>query len=435
MRPSLRLVSITIVLAIMALINAQIPSLWPEYLGILGLLLIFSCIDALRLYRLPSPEIERTMPAQMALGQATVISYRIRHRSTFATSCFIYDGYPSNWLRQEEPLIAALKPKCSSKLEQKVTPNQRGLIHLRPCQSLVVSPLGLWHKCFTHDLPATTKVLPDFSKILGADLLSLEHWLRLIGIKKSHYAGSSQSFHQLRDFQQGDDLRHIDWKASSKHQKWISKSYEAEHDQQLVFLLDCGRQMRLSDDRLTHFDYALNAMMLLSYAALRHHDAVGLATFAHPKAQFLAAKKNQKQLHHLLEMVYDIEPSQQTPDYALAVQTILQHQKRHSLIVVITHMDQNKDPDLMTQLNLLRQKHTVLIANLQQQQQIQALNAKLNTSQAANAYAGAQMYQQLQSELQQSMFAAKISYTHVLPQELSAALINHYLKFKQHGSW
>jgi uncharacterized protein (DUF58 family) len=43
--------------------------------------------------------------------------------------------------------------------------------------------------------------------------------------------------------------------------------------------MDCGRHMRNHDDLLSHFDHALNALLLLSYVALRQGDAVGLLSF------------------------------------------------------------------------------------------------------------------------------------------------------------
>ncbi len=443
MRPSKTLLIVFFTLALCTLL-AQMTTQWNFPLAeevlltskiILVAFFITTIIDAWHCKKISKPTISRQLPKQAAVGQSISVEYQVKHHLSFASNITIYDGYPIGWLREYEPLPLQLAPQKISSTLQSLTPNRRGIAQFTTCQSLVTSPWKLWQQSFRHDFDDQIKVLPDFTKILGADLLSLNQWLQLIGIKRSARHGSSMNFHQLREFQQGDDIRHIDWKASSKHQNLISKTFEAEHDQQLIFLLDCGREMRISDDELTHFDHALNAIMLLSYTAIRHQDAVGLMTFSHPNPRFVPAKKNQNQLNQLLEMVYDIEPSQQAPDYALAVNNLLKHQPRRSLVIVITHITENNDPDMMSQIKLLSRHHTVLLVNLQQQQQHASLSTEIESLTDAYLYTGAQMYQHSQSNLTQDMQTQKIAYANVLPKELSTTLINHYLSIKQNGTW
>ena len=76
-------------------------------------------------------------------------------------------------------------------------------------------------------------------------------------------------FHQLRDYRQDDAPKQIDWKASARVGRLISRDYQDERDQQIVFLLDCSARMRARDGDLSHFDHTLNALLLLAYVALR----------------------------------------------------------------------------------------------------------------------------------------------------------------------
>lgn len=443
MRPSQSFITLIFTLAIVALLAGVGQSFkLPEATILLKIcqaslliLAVVALIDAMRARTYRPIHIERQMPNQASVGLPFEIHYTIKHRLKSPATVLVFDGFPIDWQREHEPLQIKLSPKHTSQMTQTVTPNQRGMTHFQGCQSLISSPWHLWEKHFDHDLDGNIKIMPDFSKIIGADLLSLNKWLQMIGVKRSYRLGASLNFHQLRDFQQSDDIRHIDWKASSRHQRLICRTFEAEHDQQLIFLLDCGRSMRIVDNELTHFDYTLNAVMLLSYAALRHQDAVGLMTMAHESPRFLPAKKNSRQINQILETVYDIDPSQQVPDYAKAVDRILKQQHRRSLVVVITHIEQNNDPDLLLQLSLLNKHHSVVVANLQQHQQQQALNVDIQHTDDANLYMGAQMYQFSQQKLIEDMQKHKLAYLNVLPQELNAALINHYLNLKQHGSW
>src|SRR5580693_6491696 len=99
------------------------------------------------------------------------------------------------------------------------------------------------------------------------------HGLRAIGIKTYQQRGEGTDFKQLSEYRVGNSVRHIDWRATLRLGKPIVREFQDERDQCVILLVDCGRRMR-ADDRLgaigtTHFDQVLNAIILLSYVALR----------------------------------------------------------------------------------------------------------------------------------------------------------------------
>lgn len=278
-------------------------------------------------------------------------------------------------------------------------------------------------------------MLPDFSRILGADLIGLQRWLNLVGVKKLPRLGLGQDFHQLRDYQDGDDIRNIDWKATSRMSRPIVRTYQDEQDQQLFFLLDCGRNMRLQMGDKSHFDHALQAMLLLSYTALKHGDASGLLTFAHPESRFVPPHKGIEQLGRLVQGVFDIEPSQQAADFESAVNLLLQKQKRRALVVVLSHIDHEDDQRLLQHVQRLRKHHMVLFAALRPHAVDSARQDAVNSEDDAHRYLGALHYEKQSAEIMQKFQFAGILAINVLPKELSSQLINHYLKLKRGRGW
>ncbi|MGQ0658030.1 MAG: DUF58 domain-containing protein [Chromatiales bacterium] len=117
--------------------------------------------------------------------------------------------------------------------------------------------------------------------------------------------GEGLEFHQLREYRGGDSLRQIDWKATSRQRKLVSREYQDERDQHVFFLVDCGRRMATKDGELSHFDMSLNAVLLLAYVALRQGDAVGVMTFS-GKPRYLPAQKGMPTLTRLLEFLFDL---------------------------------------------------------------------------------------------------------------------------------
>ena len=178
--------------------------------------------------------------------------------------------------------------------------------------------------------------------------------------------GLGQEFHQLREFRDGDTLRQIDWKATARKRTPIAREYQDERDQQILFLLDCGRRMRSQDGELSHFDHALNASLLLGYVALRQGDAVGLMTFASEQRRYLPPVKGQAQVNVLLNAVYDLQSSQRPADYSDAVDALLKRQSRRALVVLITNLRDEDDEDLLNAVKRLERRHRVLIASLRE---------------------------------------------------------------------
>ena len=91
--------------------------------------------------------------------------------------------------------------------------------------------------------------------------------------------GQDNEFERLRDFTRDDNYKHIDWRSTARRNKLTVKDFQANQSQRLLFLIDCGRMMASEAAGLSLLDHALNAMLMLSYVALRQGDSVGLICF------------------------------------------------------------------------------------------------------------------------------------------------------------
>jgi hypothetical protein len=127
----------------------------------------------------------------------------------------------------------------------------------------------LFWRSYRVPLTQQVKVYPNYAPVMRLSLLATEHRQDQMGIVRRARGGSSRDFHQLRDYRQGDSLSQIDWKSTSRRLQLISRDYQEQRNQQIVFLLDSGRRMRSLDGDVPHFDHCLNALLMLSYVALR----------------------------------------------------------------------------------------------------------------------------------------------------------------------
>ena len=402
--------------------------------GLLLALLALALLDAVRVKRLPSPRLKRQIPGSLALGRWSEAQLTLEHDFTQPLKVQVFDHVPAGLSFEHLPLTVELQPGRHSLAGYRLRPLQRGHFSFERCEINLPSPLGLWTHRRLLDLPDATRVYPDFARLYEGQLLAVDNWLSQLGVRQKQRRGLGLEFHQLREFREGDSLRQIDWKATARQRTPIAREYQDERDQQIIFMLDCGRHMRSQDDELSHFDHALNACLLLSYVALRQGDAVGLSTFASEQPRYLAPVKGTSHLNTLLNSVYDLNSSQRSADYQAAVTQLLARQKRRALVVLVTNLREENDDELLPAVKRLSRQHQVLVASLREDVLDTLRQSPVQTLPEALAYCGAVDYLNARAELHERLNAHGVLVMDALPGELGAAMVTRYLAWKRTGT-
>ncbi len=428
------LLGLSILLGTLGALQVKVPdTLHAVTWGLLLALLLLAVLDAGRLRRRPSPRVRRQMPGSLALGRWGEVRVTLDHDYSQPLVVQVFDHVPDGLTVENLPQSIDLRPGEQSELGYRLKPQRRGHFSFTRCEVHLPSPLGLWSARRLIDVSDATRVYPDFARLYGAQLLAVDNWLNQLGVRQRQRRGLGLEFHQLREFREGDSLRQIDWKATARQRTPIAREYQDERDQQIMFMLDCGRRMRSQDAELSHFDHALNACLLLSYVALRQGDAVGLCTFACDQPRYLAPVKGSGQLNLLLNAVYDLDTSRRTADYQAAANQLLARQKRRSLVIVVTNLRDEDDEELLSAVKRLSRQHRVLVASLREEVLDELRQAPVQTLPEALAYCGNVDYLNTRDELHDRLNAHGLSVLDTLPSELGAALVTRYLGWKKAG--
>src|SRR5262249_57233266 len=123
-------------------------------------------------------------------------------------------------------------------------------------------------------------------------------------------------FESLREYAFGDDVRQLDWKATARRARLIVRNQEAERNQTVLLLLDCGRLMNATEDGVSKLDHAVNAALLLAHVALARGDRVGLCTFSSGVHAWLAPGARGGQMRLVTEARYDLRGEFTESDHA-----------------------------------------------------------------------------------------------------------------------
>jgi len=432
-RPGKRVLTAVIGLLVIAIT----VSFYPQWVGVwwlgVGGLIGFVMYDYYRVASLTTPTVQRFVASSLPIGVWSNIRLHIRNTSDQSYSVSVFDHYPVEAEIEGMPRRIDVPAQQALDLHYRIRPTQRGDTCFSRIQLVLHSPLDMCRHTRWIESQDDIKVYPNFSAVVKYALLATDNKLSELGIRKRQQRGEGLEFHQLREYRQGDSLRQIDWKATSRIKKLISKEYQQERDQQIVFLLDCGRRMRTQDAAVSHFDHALNAMLLLSYVALRQNDAAGFMTFSTEQARWLKPKKGAAMLNTILNSAYALQPSLQSADYMAAAEQLLLHQQKRALILILSNVRDEDNDNLQRAVKLLQKRHLVLIANLREKKLDEVLAQPIQHFSDAIRYAATCGYLETRQYTQQNLRHNGVSLLDVNPEALATALVNRYLEIKQSG--
>ncbi|MGV6809419.1 MAG: DUF58 domain-containing protein [bacterium] len=430
--PTKRLLGLLGMLTILSLIISILPNLmgfWWSAITFLGVAVLWEAGFVLRNHGLM---VERELPSSLALGIKKNITLTVHNTKKYPQSLSIFDHYPPEVNAEGLPIQLTIGAQQCIPVIYRVYSTERGELVFPKIQIHLQSPWQLLKRNIFLPTKSVTQSYPNFAAVAHYALMATDHRLSQMGIIKKRRRGEGQDFHQLRDYRIGDSLRQIDWKATSRMQKVISREYQDERDQELIFLLDCGHRMLAKDDELSHFDHTLNAVLLLSHVALKQGDAVGFSTFG-GKNRWLMPRKGLHYLPVVLNQLYDLQPHTVSPDYYQAATDLLLRHKKRALIVLVTNLRDEDSDDLLAAVNVLKRRHLVLVASMREQALDIAAKQIPQSFTDAVSYASLQHYLTHRQQTFEQLQTQGILSLDVIPQELSVSLINHYLQIKRSG--
>src|SRR2546427_5316091 len=329
-------------------------------------LVIVAIVDACT-SRLPAGvSIAREFGGRFAVGAETEVRIDIKNSTPRAVSIIVKDEYPPQMklsgLREARVRVEAQR---SAALVYGLTPPKRGRFEFGQIAVRFLSRLRLvW--CETRVAGAqAVKVYPNMRRAREAELKALGARSLVASHRKTSWRGEGREFESLRDYVQGDELRHIAWTATARRGRITTRQYQIERDQTILIALDAGRLMTARIETETKLDSAVHAALALMSAAARAGDNAGLVVFGRRIKSYLPPSRGRDHLDAVLEALHAVEPEMIEPSYARAFEFISANSKRRSLVVVLTDLvDEEGSRDLLTSLRLLRPRHLPLVVTI-----------------------------------------------------------------------
>jgi uncharacterized protein (DUF58 family) len=303
---------------------------------------------------------ERSVGAILSVGRANVVTLSLRNTSRHTLRGTVADDPVGDAVTRGLPAPFVLPPSGTVTIRYDVEPTRRGPRDFGAVHVRYGSPLGLLSRQEKTEIPSRADVYPDVHAARSLEMLRRQgrQDARLGSLR---VRGGDTEFERLRPYQRGDEVRHIDWRASARRDDPTVRQYQAESNQNVIFALDVGRGMRGESGGLTSVDHALNAALLAADVALRGGDRAGLLTFDDAPRTFLKPTSGRAGGRKLTRAAYAVEAGFAATDYRAALTFLLAQVRARSMFVIFTNLlDQRSARELSSSMRSLLPRHLPL---------------------------------------------------------------------------
>jgi uncharacterized protein (DUF58 family) len=413
-----------------------IPALY--FIAKVGMMCLFgiTLLDVLLTFSSKQPLIyERHVQNRLNLGDINEVRLIVKNPIGQPVKFRMYEGFPVEMQERSRIFKGFILPKQEAVFDYVFTPKERGEFYFRKPFFIISSLFNLVSRKLIIADEQEVKVYPSVLQMKKYELLVFQQQKTSSGIKKIRRLGNTSEFEQIKNYVQGDEVKTINWKATSRKNELMVNQYQEEKSQHIYCIIDKSRSMQVQFDSLSMLDYAINSTLVFSNIALRKGDKTGLITFSDKIGSQLPAERTGGQMRRILEELYNQKTHFLEPNYELLYNSLRRTVKTRSLLVLFTNFETEfAMRRALPMLRRINQKH-VLVVVFFQNTDLQELAYEVPKStrdiyQSAVAERMISMKGRIAQELKQNGIQTILT----LPSDLSINTINKYLELKAKGS-
>jgi uncharacterized protein (DUF58 family) len=406
----------------------------PTLVIVNALVAAVAVVDWARAVPVDRLEIGREAPAIIPVGGDAAIGWTVRNLAGRATAVGLADHVPPSLGVESRRAWLTVPAAGRVRAVTEAHPTRRGRFAVGPVTLRVPGPWKLAARQSDVELPGVVRVYPAFASRREAELRIERARLLEVGLRSARGRGGGTDFESLREYQPDDDYRRIDWAATARAGKPITRLYRAERNQTVIILVDVGRLMAGKVAGVPRLEHAIDAAMALTTVATRLGDRTGLVAFDRVVRAVVPPSARGGQVAAITEGLHDLHPVLAESDYRGAFANTLARFRRRALLVVLTDLAEEAAAEsLLPALPLVARDHLVVVAAVRDPVVVTWSTRPPTT--AAEAYRQAAALDALASRarLRRKLVAFGATVVDERPGRLAGTLADVYLDVKATG--
>lgn len=379
-----------------------------------------------------SVHVDRPIPDRLSLGDYQDITYYLRNEGGQAVQVWVEDELPDQ-LQVREGLFR-LQLAAGEEVERgyPVRSLQRGDYDFgRVVLQVGKQRPGLLRLSVPHMQSGQSKVYPSVIQMRKYALQVFAQTARMTGIRRIRAIGDNDEFEHLRQYRQGDNIKAINWKATSRKGELIVNQYQDTRSQRILCIIDKGRTMEMPFDGLSLLDHSINSALVISNIVLRKYDRAGLLTFNQEVETLLQADHRSSQLDAIATALYNQQTSFMESNYEELYITLRRKVSTRSILFLFTNFETESELErALPYLQRISKRHLLVVISFINTELLAASRmacrdeADIFTQTIADDF----KYQKLKVMRQLEHHGIMTIYT--TPAQLSINVINKYLEIK-----
>ena len=205
-------------------------------------------------------------------------------------------------------------------------------------------------------VPERPSLSPELFQRVRAIQIRTQHLVTeaLAGDYESAFRGRGMEFEQLRAYQPGDDVRHIDWNVTARLGQPFVKSFREERELTVLLAIDLSSSSAFGSGTRFRHEVAAEVAAVLAYTAIRSHDRVGLVVFSDHIEQFIPPKKGRMHVWRVIREILAATPGRRGTDLAGALDFVGRVLHRRSVVFFVSDFFDDRYED---RLRLVARRH------------------------------------------------------------------------------
>ncbi len=325
--------------ALLSLAVFASPLIWWGVIGLDLMVAFVALIDLFTLIGAGKFMFERRSGTVASLGEKQEVELILRNTGRWGRVLRLRDDVPDTFAAEPADFLVRVPGRSLAAVVYSITPRRRGSYAFRRVYALVSSRLNFWERSVSWKVRTDVRVYPDIRQIARYTVLARRDKLSTLGVRRSRKLGTDNEFERLRDYTEGDEPRHMDWRATARRRKLTVRAHQVNQSQRLIFLIDCGRMMAGdTGGGLSPLDHALNAMLLLAHVALIRGDQVGVLAFSDRVRAYVPPGGGAGRIRRLVHAVHNLFPEIVEPRYERAFVELEKRCRKRSLVILMTNI-------------------------------------------------------------------------------------------------
>ena len=292
------------------------------------------------------------------LARSRPVQFSFRQRSRRKLSVQVVLSAPPEFASQSRVEALQLNFGSASVASLSAAPRRLGR-YAWPSATIRVGgvlQLAWWSRNITID--RTVVVVPD-----SASAVERSRGEHDAGAQPARMGGSGAEVLQLRDYRAGDPLRAVDWKATARRGRLVSRDFSEDQHLEVIVAVDAGRASGLGAGEVDRLSLYVNVAARFAERAAYLDDAVGLVVFAAQPLAMLPPARGDAAVVRIRELLTACRVQSSESNPVLAAAGIRAMAQRRSLVLLLTDLeDASAGEQLVRAIRLLTPKHLPFIA-------------------------------------------------------------------------